>query len=81
MNLKKAIEILRVESKTAQHQVEPDFYDALELGIEALEEKLQPDHRDQEEHDFLNKILHMPFFEFCLLVKERKQALEKGGAK
>ena len=28
-----------------------------------------------EEFEFLDKILHMPFFEFCLLVKERTQVL------
>ena len=30
----------------------------------------------KEEYEFLDKILHMPFFEFCLLVKERKEALK-----
>jgi hypothetical protein len=32
--------------------------------------------RDKEEIDFLDKIVHMPFFEFCLQVKERKQSLQ-----
>jgi len=31
----------------------------------------------KEECEFLGKILSMPFFEFCLLVKERKEALVK----
>ena len=31
----------------------------------------------EEEHEFLDGILHMPFFEFCLQVKERRQALKE----
>ena len=33
--------------------------------------------RDKEEITFLDEILHLPFFEFCLRVKERKQMLIK----
>lgn len=33
--------------------------------------------RKKEEIIFLDKILRLPFFEFCLQVKERKLALEK----
>lgn len=33
--------------------------------------------RNKEEIVFLDGILSMPFFEFCLLIKERKQALKK----
>ena len=31
--------------------------------------------RDEEEIEFLEGILHLPFFEFCLQIKERKQDL------
>lgn len=36
MKLDKAIEILQLETNTASHQSDPDFYDALSLGIQAL---------------------------------------------
>ena len=42
---------------------------------EAFEKGIEKAHR--EEVVFLDQILHMPFFEFCLQVKERKQRLEK----
>lgn len=40
MNLPKAIEILSIERKTAELQTDPDFYNALKLGIEALKREL-----------------------------------------
>ena len=33
------------------------------------------DAKEKEEYEFLDRILHESFFEFCLLVKERKQAI------
>ena len=33
--------------------------------------------RDYEEYQFLAKVLHLPFFEFCLRVKERKEKLRE----
>ncbi len=36
MKISKAIELLQTEYDTADRTVEPDFYHALKLGIEAL---------------------------------------------
>ena len=43
--------------------------------VEAFEKGIEEAHR--EEVVFLDQILRLPFFEFCLQVKERKQRLEK----
>lgn len=46
MTLDKAIEILQVELVTSEHQSDPDFYDALFLGIQALKrEKFNRDNQ------------------------------------
>ena len=42
--------------------------------VEAFKKGVEEAHR--EEVAFLDQILHMPFFEFCLQVKERKERLE-----
>jgi len=53
----------------ARHPEKDQFFD--DMAEEAIYQI------KQEEYDFLDQILHMPFFEFCLQVKERKQRLEK----
>ena len=55
-------------SRQSKFGMEPSWEDFVIAGI--MESK-------KEEVAFLGEILYLPFFEFCLQVKERKQRLEK----
>ncbi len=75
MNIQKEVETIVAEYNEEDISLKETAREIVEKVRKAEKEK-----RDKEEYEFLDKILHMPFFEFCLLVKERKQALTKGGA-
>ena len=65
-----AKEIVEKEvARQAKFGMEPSWEDFVLAGI--TESK-------KEESIFLDKILHLPFFEFCLQVKERKKQIIKG---